>query len=413
MSGSDSIGDAIVAGSAAGELEDAIRASKRKRKKRHSAFASPTADDICSNCETKLTGPVCHSCGQTADGFHRPVWELFAEVFDGLFGVEGRLWRTVPPLMFQPGKLTLKYLSGARARYVLPFRLYLTASVLFFLMFSGISNLGAPPVEDVIAAEELEATRESMQEGIDGLEESLAGVPGMAPERIEEIQRRSEASIPALDEIEALNENPELREARQQAWREETKLGIRMALLPEEYPEEVRDEILRDENRVGLSEETSLTFEDVESIPLSIRRTLADQADKIIDDNGEAMREEMERWAPRLMFGLLPIYAILLAFTHFYKRGYYLYDHLVVTLHFHAFIFFCFILLMLLGPVFGGWGFLIFVLWSNYYLYRIHRVVYSHGRFSSMLRTIFMVFVHAIILSIAMLVLVIVGAMAA
>ena len=109
MSGSDSISDGIIADSAGGELADAIRNSKRKKRNRESAFQSPTEDGVCSNCGTKLSGPVCHSCGQTADGYHRPIWELFAEVFDGLFGVEGRLWRTVPPLMFQPGKLTRQY----------------------------------------------------------------------------------------------------------------------------------------------------------------------------------------------------------------------------------------------------------------------------------------------------------------
>lgn len=104
MSGADTVTDAIVAGSGAGELEDAIRASKRTKRDRNSAFQSPTAEGLCSNCGTELSGPVCHSCGQTADSFHRPVWELLAEIFDGLFGFEGRMWRTIPPLLYRDRK---------------------------------------------------------------------------------------------------------------------------------------------------------------------------------------------------------------------------------------------------------------------------------------------------------------------
>ena len=44
--------------------------------------------------------------------------------------------------MLQPGKLTLHFLTGVRARYVMPFRLYLTASVLFFLAFSMVNGGG-------------------------------------------------------------------------------------------------------------------------------------------------------------------------------------------------------------------------------------------------------------------------------
>lgn len=408
MSGSDSITDGIIADSAGGELADAIRNSKRKKRNRESAFQSPTEDGVCSNCGTKLSGPVCHSCGQTADGYHRPIWELFAEVFDGLFGVEGRLWRTVPPLMFQPGKLTRQYLSGVRARYVLPFRLYLTASILFFIVFGAMTsfeNIGEPG--DVVDAE---AVQEQMDDAADAMDQGLANIPGLSDEeRAAAVEAMRDQGV-NLSELDALNEDPAVREARQNAWREETKLEIRRALLPEDYPEDAdttdgEDAVVDMEDGVTVS-----VSDDVGDLPYWIRERLAEQAGKIIDDNGAAMIEEMFEWAPRLMFLLLPIYALLLAVTHFYKRGYYLYDHLVVSLHFHAYIFFLFVLLFALAPVLSGWGVLIFLVWSNYYLYRIHRVVYSHGRFSSLLRTIFMDFVYLIILMFGMFALLIIGA---
>lgn len=419
MPGNDVVTDAVVAGSASGELEDSIRASKRKKKKRKTAFESPTADGICSNCETKLSGPVCHSCGQTADNYHRPVWELVLEVLDGLLGVEGRLWRTLPPLMLQPGKLTRQYLSGVRARYVMPFRLYLTASVIFFLFFSFAGSMFNGASVEPLSEEDRAALGETLGElgeeveaagGIEGVL-AEAGMSEEQQQRIAQYLEQSGEQGQAL--IEELQSDPEAFARRQNAWRDEAKLGIRQALLPEDYPE-LEIATNDDPSVVELEEGMSVSVGDVSGLPYEWRKTMADRVDGIINSNGQTLYAEMWTWAPRLMFVLLPIYALMLGFTHFYKRGYFFYDHLVVSLHFHAFLFFFFVVLAIFGALVDtALAFLIFLVWSNYYLYRIHRHVYRHGRFSSFLRTIFMDFIHSIVLAFGMLVLLVLSLMTA
>ncbi|GLK50644.1 DUF3667 domain-containing protein [Maricaulis virginensis] len=401
MSGSDVVTDAVVGGSAAGELGDAIQSSRRRKSDRYSVFASPTPAGTCSNCATELSGPVCHSCGQASDTFHRPVWDLLLDVLDGLLGLEGRLWRTLPPLMFQPGKLTTNYLTGVRARYVMPFRLYLTASVLFFLAFFAVNeglNTGPEPV----AGSDIAEAREALETG--DLEAGLAMMP---EEARNEVIRQVERGLDEAENAESA-ETPEARELRQQAERNELKQRIRYGLLPEYYPREAA--ALDPDETVEISEGMVMNFDGIEELPLSFRLRLADGIDAVIDSQGQALWAAMKTWAPRLMFGLLPIYALLLAVTHFYKRGLYFYDHLVVTLHFHAFLFFMFLLVGVISLVLGpGWAVLVFFLWSNYYLYRLHRTVYSHGRFSSFLRVIFLDMVYLIILSFGLMVLVFVG----
>jgi hypothetical protein len=54
--------------------------------------------------------------------------------------LEGALWRTLAMLV-RPGALTLEYLAGRRRSYVLPLRLYLTASLVFFI---ALRFFGAP-----------------------------------------------------------------------------------------------------------------------------------------------------------------------------------------------------------------------------------------------------------------------------
>ncbi len=83
--------------------------------------------------------------------------------------------------MFRPGYLTHQYLTGRRARYVPPLRLYLTASVLFFIVAAitgnairlswGDADALSEPIE--AAADSNDASITIVQEG--GCESILVG----------------------------------------------------------------------------------------------------------------------------------------------------------------------------------------------------------------------------------------------
>ena len=88
----------------------------------------------CLNCGTELRGQYCGGCGQRARGRLISLWELLQDAFGDLFEIDSRLWRTLIPLLIRPGKLTLDYLEGRRARYMPPFRMYLVLSLVFFLV---------------------------------------------------------------------------------------------------------------------------------------------------------------------------------------------------------------------------------------------------------------------------------------
>jgi Protein of unknown function (DUF3667) len=96
------------------------------------------SQSACRNCGSPLpAGPpaaYCPACGQETT-LHAPTFGEFVHEFIGHYiAVEGRLWRTLAALVLRPGRLTREYLTGRRRRYVLPMRLYLTASFLFFVL---------------------------------------------------------------------------------------------------------------------------------------------------------------------------------------------------------------------------------------------------------------------------------------
>ncbi|MEL7230923.1 MAG: DUF3667 domain-containing protein [Pseudomonadota bacterium] len=99
------------------------------------------AGQPCKNCGEMVMGRYCHHCGQLAASFHRPIWSLIGETVGDTLALDGRLSRTMPMLLFRPGRLTKRYTDGIRARYVPPFRLFLLASLLFFFtVFAIVGN---------------------------------------------------------------------------------------------------------------------------------------------------------------------------------------------------------------------------------------------------------------------------------
>jgi hypothetical protein len=104
---------------------------------------SPSAPDwttTCLNCGAGLTGPFCAECGQRAAPPHPTLRELGGEAFAELSGWDGKVAETMRALLRKPGKLTREFLEGRRSRYVSPLRLYLTCSVIYFLIAAS-----APP----------------------------------------------------------------------------------------------------------------------------------------------------------------------------------------------------------------------------------------------------------------------------
>ena len=134
----------------------------------------------CANCATPLQGPWCHACGQSGEDFHRSIFRLCAEIVEGLFHMDGRLWRTLPDLMLRPHRLTHAYLEGHRAPQIPPLRLFLVVLLMIFLVGgltsqsqnkavilrrdpSGI-QISAKPLDQLTPAEKASVT-ESLSHG--------------------------------------------------------------------------------------------------------------------------------------------------------------------------------------------------------------------------------------------------------
>ncbi|MAL09702.1 MAG: hypothetical protein CMF74_08575 [Maricaulis sp.] len=387
MSGNDLLDSAVTDAIAA----DAVVSGNQRRR---SAFPPAGDSSHCSNCQTALKGPVCHSCGQEADTFHRPVWSLVLEVLDGLFSFDGRFWRTLPALIFRPGHVTRHYLTGVRARYVQPFRLFIVASLVFFLVFSLDSNDFTRGFMDGAGSgsEELaEADRALAEAQVDNPE--AAAAIGQVRAQLNQVEADQDAAENGEDV-----EDSRTREQRRQEGRDAMELSMRQSLLPEDYPDAEPTE--------------GMDVSGLDGLPYPVRVYLAERIGHVIQEP-ESWRRSVAEWTPRIIFALVPIYALLLALMHFWRRGIFYYDHLVVSLHFHSFLFLLMTTLVLLSPLIGAGGILVFFVWSNFYLYKLHRKIYGHGRFFALMRVVVIDILYFVVLLFAMLILFAMGVLLA
>jgi hypothetical protein len=135
----------------------------------------------CRNCHFTLASPrpvYCGHCGQETDLHPPSVREMFTEYLGHYVAFDGPLWRTLWALICLPGHLTNAYFHGRRRRYVLPLRVYLSASFLFFV---GSALLPDSPVDTDDPPAAVERSQKAERKGDAGKSVRLRVKPDATP----------------------------------------------------------------------------------------------------------------------------------------------------------------------------------------------------------------------------------------
>src|SRR5687768_11568482 len=174
----------------------------------------------CENCGTPLAGEFCSQCGQHAIDYRRSLFRVLLDALDSFLNWDTKFLHSVNVLLLRPWTLTNDFNSGRRARYVHPLRLYLIASIIFFLLARAI-NWETPASVDLTPQDRTE------------LVASLAKLTGpespLSPEQREKI----EVARTKLLETEGALTDSERGELKK-AFREFIKSSVRKSITPEE-----------------------------------------------------------------------------------------------------------------------------------------------------------------------------------
>lgn len=337
----------------------------------------------CRNCGAMVAERYCSACGQLGASFQRPVYNLVAGSVADMFAFDGRLWRTLPALILRPGRVTLDYIEGRRARYVPPFRLFLLSSVIFyFIVFAVLERqpwmqeFRLDPSWFSGATVEIDGARVALSSD----EVADAVMQGLADDDLNPAQR--EAVRAGLDELR-------------------TGEATRRFLRPD-------GSIDREALKAAIAEQNvgAMTPEQ-----LAAAQASADRAARIYENQG-LVAQRLKEWAPRFTLLFLPIFAMLLALSYAWHRRKFIYDHLITALHFQTVVHILLGALVLASVALPGLtplSPLIALGLLFLYLGRTLRVAYSTGPIRAALRASVLLFAGLIVLAVLATFLVIVS----
>ena len=301
-----------------------------------------TQEANCLNCGTPLAGPYCQNCGQQAH-VHRTLSAFFHDFLHGALHFEGKIWRTLPLLVWRPGDLTRRYIDGQRARFVSPIALFLFSA---FLMFAAVSLFG----------------------------DGASGLPEQAKAGIEEELRVNQQKLAKLEAERAAAE----------------KSGQPTAELNEDIGD-LNDEIRAMEGvRDGDIDAAGLQ---ADGIPGWVGSSISKAA-----KNPELVAYKLKTNAYKFSWALIPISVPFLWLLFPFSRRFRAYDHTVFVTYSLCFM----SLLVVAGLLFGALGMTAMagLLWllPPFHMYRQLKGTYALGRIGALWRTLLLLIFASIVL---------------
>jgi len=277
----------------------------------------------CPNCGTALIGPYCAICGQERDTHRRSIWSLVKDVLEDFISFDSRILRTVFALLVEPGEIAKAFREGRTRHYLPALRLYFVVSLLFFLILSAT---GLAIIQLELQASPAKVYRDAKGEtyylnpAYDSDDPDTKNLPKLIPFSSKDPDQKHyniSTKIYFFAPIGAHHTN--LPASVLNKFRDDT-LDFR-----------IRTKALDPNNAKQKAEAKHVKGWLDTHVFGSLQRLAANPA---------ALNEPLTTWIPRVLFLLLPLYALLLALFYWRQhRDYYFVDHLIFSLTIHAFTF--------------------------------------------------------------------------
>jgi hypothetical protein len=277
----------------------------------------------------------CTHCGQENIEPRETLGHLIRHFFEDITHFDSKFFSFFKYLVIRPGFLTRQYIAGHRASYLNPIRAYIFISFVFFLvLFAGKKKEAAEapgeallaPVKQQIAGDLRKAQK---TDGQTGVYDSI----------------RNEV----LQEVATSLEKSAHTEPEQSIHFALGTEGVQFQLTDTRYNN------LREYDSVQNSLPDTSAQKDKGLMKWIIRNNV-----RLKHEYGSrssvVLAENFEHSIPKIMFLVLPLFALYVML--FYKRkNYYYVQHGIFSIHFHSFIFLLFLFRFLLGTfIHGEWS---------------------------------------------------------
>ncbi|MBD8490354.1 DUF3667 domain-containing protein [Echinicola sp. CAU 1574] len=261
---------------------------------------------FCLNCDQNLdeNDNFCPNCGQENMDQKVPFQVFIHDFFSNYLNFDSTFFRTIPPFLSKPGKLTQVFNAGQRRKYIHPIRLYLMLSLFYFF---AISIIIPPDIVDRIMTSQL--TDEKTKNAIKvNLNDSLNSSDKAELEKI-------------VGKEELNNLNKQLTSADTSAF---DSIPTRSPWL--ELKLAAQDQQISDSSFKASLQKSSFGL--TNNFDIKAQRNFIANSNIYIINSARNL--------PIMMFFLLPFFALLLKLLFLKSSKYYI-EHLIHSLHIHSF----------------------------------------------------------------------------
>lgn len=322
----------------------------------------------CQNCHYPLqdTYNYCPNCSQENSDKLVSFGTLVYEFFGNMFAYDSRLVRTISPFLLKPGFLTTEFITGRRAHYMHPLRLYFIISVFYFFVVSiviskEIKKDGDKDMAAIGNREELASTDIKIQE--------KGQSPNVLSDSLKSIKKKDSSSADVINPPAQIDSIVTAKENKKDSFSSTIGKTLKTEGIT---PEAVLDSF-------NLSKKEPNLF-------------LARQSIKLANASISEVINFILSKASLMMFVLLPFFALILKLFYLRTKRYYI-EHITFTLHIHAFIFFIFALAVILDDIFEkDWIFTLTIYIVLLYIILAFKRVYQQGWMKTILKVFLLFF---------------------
>ena len=353
----------LILGDAAVDSLDQPRKRRRffgKRKK------PPERITVCENCETPLTGEYCSACGQHAIDYRRSLWRVLIDALDSFLNWDTKFLNSVGVLLLRPWRLTNDFNAGRRVRYVHPLRLYLLASIAFFLLAKLVNFDGFEDKRDIELTAEDRAEIDTAVAKLLAPESPLipdqrarveaARQKWAAPEAVEGTPQQRALFHKGMMRLRTLADKKEFK--TKDIVRLETALAFMEGVVPE--PPKASAGSTPPPDFIGPPKPQSTTknygpviqFDNDDGKPKEpFEIWLEGRVKEKFGEDGtkaEIFLQTLRDNIPTMMLACVPLFAFVLQALYI-RHGRYYVEHLVYALHIHTFVYVAVVVITLIS----------------------------------------------------------------
>ncbi|HEY0612685.1 MAG TPA: DUF3667 domain-containing protein [Chitinophaga sp.] len=341
-------------------------------------------DKHCLNCGTEVPERYCTHCGQENAVPHESFGHLVKHFIGDVLHYDSQFLTTLKYLLFRPGRLTKEYMAGKRVSYVNPIKLYIFVSFVFFLVFATVMHK-----EHASDGEEHEEKKGKKEHARDT-------VPSVGS-----VLRTVADSISSAHGLSSVHEDAGTTAGNDSVYHYrplKTEPAAKITAAKENIAK-------KDTTRKDTAKKKGTTLDKEDNMYRSLaaydsaqQALPADERDGWLerwltrralhiggDYKEDAFEEALRHNAPKMMFVLLPLFALWMKIL--YRKRYYA-DHAIFALHVHCFAFVVLLISLLLDNFlntdqFTVWGLVLICI----YLWLALKNTYQQSYRRSFLKT--------------------------